>query len=183
MIVEAGYDLHTLLVGGRFRPGSLRVVSLDADFRVIAVTEVVDDFSGSLESVSLERLDAAIPRHDDDDEFAARYAVRFAALGFEVSKVDGYLEGLDWGELARIEDWLDCRGIELLGVQVFDPEWWASTGPAKTFSTYGDSENYPRMLVIRGPHPFLSCECAVCGPERERWRRAREERATDEQEV
>lgn len=169
MIIEAGYDLMTLLFDGRFRVGSLRVVSLDGDFRVTSIDEV----AGTIESASLEAVDAAIPDHDPDDEIAVRYAVRYAALGLEVPTVEGYLERIDWEHVRRIEGWLDCRGIELLGIQISDGERWASTGPMKTFDTYLGSENYPRVLVIRAPHPDFTCECVVCASRRETLERAR----------
>jgi hypothetical protein len=41
------------------------------------------------------------------------------------------------------------------------------------FEDYALDEDIPRVLVIPGPHPFLTCECAVCAPRRARWERAR----------
>lgn len=180
MIIEAGYDLCSLMFHGSFEAAALRVVSLDGDFRVVASQAAAQPFGGEFASISLESVDAAVPRHDEDDEFDSRYAVRFVALGFKVPKVDGYIESLDWDRYRVLKEWFGRRGIELLGVYVDDGEYWAATGPMKTFSTYVGSENYPRVLVVRGPHPFLTCECAVCGPERERLDRLRAAAATRE---
>jgi len=102
---------------------------------------------------------------------------------FEVSKVDGYVENLYWERHTTIKGWLGCRGIDLLGVYFSDGEMWSSTGPMKAFDTYIGSEDYPRMLIIRGPHPFSTCSCAVCGPARERLDRARAAAAEREENV
>ncbi len=177
MIIEAGYDLATLLFDLDGDPNSLRVVALDADFRVVALTAVLGDFSGDLATVPLSSIDDVIPEHDEDDEFAARYAVRYAALGYRLDRLpDG--EGADPGE-AKIRDWLSCRGIDLIGTYVTDGTMWRSSGPMKTFSTYLCAEDYPRVLSVRAPHPFLTCECVVCGPERESLERARSARTPE----
>ena len=173
MIIEAGWDIRDLMFDGGFAGDSLRVISLDADFRVVARNEVAGAFDGDLAKVSLERLDDAVPQHDEDDEFARRYAVRFVALGYEVPRIDGAIEHLDWERYGVIKDWFGCRGIDVLGVYVSSGEYWASSGPMKTFSTYLGADDYPRIQIIRAPHPFLTCDCAVCGPERERIERAR----------
>jgi hypothetical protein len=47
---------------------------------------------------------------------------------------------------------------------VHDTEWWGSSGPMHRWESYGLSEDIPRVLVIPGPHPFMDCQCAVCGP-------------------
>jgi hypothetical protein len=183
MIIEAGYDLTTLMFDGKFDAGALRVISLDGDFRVVGCRAARGDFGGDLASASLEAIDDAVPDHDEDDEFAARYAVQFVALGYEVSKVDGHIESLDCERYRVIREWFDCRGIDVLGIYIFDGTYWASTGPMKTFSTYAGAENYPRTLTVRGPHPFLTCECAVCGPERARLGEARAKRIAREEAV
>lgn len=180
MIIEAGYDIFSLMSEGRFEAGALRVVGLDADFRVMVCRAVSGSFGGDLASLPLDAVDDVIPRPDESDVFAAKYAVRFVALGFEVPKVEGYLEQLDWDRYRELQEWFDGRGIDLLGVYVFNGEGWASTGPMKTFHTYVGAENYPRVLIVRGPHPFLTCSCAVCAPERERFERARLERASED---
>lgn len=182
MIIEAGYDLATLLFDLGTDPTALRVVALDADFRVISVTSVPEEFHGDLAALPLASIDAVIPEHDEDDEFAVRYAVRFAALGFRVERLPNEWEGPDAGE-AKIREWLSCRGIDLLGTYITDGTMWHSSGPMKTFSTYLGAEDYPRVLSVRAPHPFLTCECVVCGPEREALEHARAARAAEEADV
>jgi hypothetical protein len=182
MIIEAGYDLATLLFDLDTDPTALRVVALDADFRVISLTSVPDAFHGDLAAVPLASIDAVIPEHDEDDEIAVRYAVRFVAVGFRVERLPNEWEGPDAGE-AKIRDWLSCRGIDLLGTYMTDGTMWRSSGPMRTFSTYAGAEDYPRVLSVRAPHPFLTCECVVCGPERRRLELAREARAIDAPDV
>lgn len=182
MIIEAGYDLATLLFDLDSDPTALRVVALDGDFRVISLTTAAGAFHGDLSAVPLSAIDSVIPEHDEDDEFAAHFAVRFVALGLRVDRMPDELEGLDGAE-TKIRDWLACRGIDLLGTYLTDGAMWRSSGPMKTFSTYLGAEDYPRVLSVRAPHPFLTCECVVCGPERDRLERARAAHADDNRDV
>jgi hypothetical protein len=179
MIIEAGYDLATLLFESRPSPAALRIVMLDAELRLVAVRTVSTDFGGALDSATLEAVDNAIPEPDQDDDSVDRFAVQYVALGYEVPTIAGYPEGFDWDRVKVFEEWLGCRGVDLLGIQVSDGEGWASTGPMYSFESYALEEQIPRILVIPGPHPFLTCECAVCAPRRANWPRGR----TDEQDV
>jgi hypothetical protein len=174
MIIEAGYDLTTLLFDGARDSGELRIVMLDSELRALSAQSVVPRFDGSLGTATLEAVDAAIPEPDeDDDEVSARYAVRYVALGYRIPSIEGYPEGFDWDRVRVFDEWLGCRGITLLGIQVSDGERWASSGPMHRFEDYALDEELPRVLVIPGPHPFLTCECAACAPRRARWQRAR----------
>lgn len=165
MIIEAGYDLHVLLFAERREPGALRMVCLDADLRVIDIRTVFPSFSGSFDAATLESIDCAIP--DDDDKFPL-LDTRFVALGYDVADASGYPEGFEWERVKVVEEWLGCRGVHLLGIQVSDHERWASTGPMFSFETYPLADELPRAVVIPGPHPFDSCECAACAPRRQR---------------
>lgn len=182
MIIEAGYDLATLLFDLGTDPSALRVVALDGDFRVISLTAVPGAFHGDLSAVPLSSIDSVIPEHDEDDEFAAHYAVQFVALGFRVERLREEYDGPDDAE-KKIREWLACRGIDLLGTYVADGTRWQSSGPMKTFSTYLGAEDYPRVLSVRAPHPFLTCTCVVCGPERERLERAQADRRAADPDV
>lgn len=168
MIIEAGYDLATLLFDGSTDSSALRIVMLDEDLRLLAVRTVSRNFAGSLDGDTLEAVDAAIPEPDDNDD-SARFAVRYVAIGYRMPSTTGYPEGFDWDRVRVFEEWLGCRGITLLGIQVSDREGWASSGPMHRFEDYALDEDIPRVLVIPGPHPFLTCECAVCAPRRARW--------------
>ena len=170
MIIEAGYDLHVLLFAERREPGALRMVCLDADLRVTHICTVIPSFSGSFDAAALDSIDRAIPANDDT---LPQLDTRFVALGYEVDDVTGYPEGFDWERVKVVEEWLGCRGVELLGIQVSDHERWASTGPMYSFVTYPLADELPRVVVIPGPHPFASCECAACAPRREQLRRGR----------
>lgn len=172
MIVEAGYDLATLLFESRAEPGALRLVALDRELRLVASCTAVTSFAGDFDSAVLEAVDAAIPEPDGGVGFE-RFAVRYVGLGYRVPDVSPYPEGFDWDRMKAVEEWLSHRGIHLLGIQVSDGERFASTGPIHMFESYALEEQIPRILVIPGPHPFLTCECAVCAPRRESWRRAR----------
>ncbi len=174
MIIEAGYDLATLLFDGGTDSSALRIVMLDADLRLLAVRTVSTQFAGSLDGATLEAVDAAIPEPDEDEEEgASRYAVRYVALGYRMPSIAGYPERFDWDRVKVFDEWLGCRGITLLGIQVSDSEGWASSGPMHRFEDYPLDEDIPRALVIPGPHPFLTCECAVCAPRRAGWQRVR----------
>lgn len=163
MIIEAGYDLHHLLFAGHRELGELRMVCLDADLRVTDIRTVIPSFTGSFDAAALESIDEAIP---DDDEDLPQLNTRFVALGYNVASTSGYPEGFDGARVTVVEEWLGCRGITLLGIQVSDHECWASTGPMYSFATYLLAEELPRAVVIPGPHPFGSCECASCAPRR-----------------
>jgi len=80
-------------------------------------------------------------------------------------------EGFDWERVKAVEERLARRGIQLLGIQVCDDESWASTGPMYSFESYA-LDDLPRAIVIPGPHPFASCECVACAPQRQRLRSA-----------
>lgn len=164
MIIEAGYDLHVLLFPERREPGELRMVCLDADLRVTDIRAVIPSFSGNFDASALESIDIAIPENIDD---LPKYDTRFVALGYEVANVSGYPEGFDWPRVKVLEEWLSCRGVRLLGIQVSDHEHWASTGPMYSFYSYLLADELPRAVVIPGPHPFDSCECAFCAPRRQ----------------
>lgn len=163
MIIESGYDLHRLLFGGQSEPGALRIVCLDADLRVLDIRTAIPSFSGSFNAAALESIDLAIP---DSNEDLPRYDTRFVALGYDVANASGYPEGFDWQRVTVIEEWLSCRGVQLLGIQVSDHEQWASTGPMHSFASYPLADDLPRAIVIPGPHLFGSCECAFCAPRR-----------------
>ena len=174
MIIEAGYDLHLLLFAGNDEPGALRMVCLDADLRVTTVRTAIPSFSGRFDAAALDSIDTAIPANN---ESFPKYNTRFVALGYEVTDVTGYPEGFDWERVKVVEEWLGCRGVELLGIQVSDHEKWASTGPMHSFASSPLTDEWPRVVVIPGPHPFDSCECQACAPRREHLRRARSMRS------
>ena len=146
------------------------MVCLDADLRVVDIRTVIPSFSGSFDATALESIDLAIP---DSNEDLPQYGTRFVALGYEVANASGYPEGFDWERVKVVEEWLSCRGVELLGIQVCDNERWASTGPMHSFFTYPLHDELPRAVVIPGPHPFDSCECAACAPRRQQLRSGR----------
>lgn len=168
MIIEAGYDLHLLLFAGNHEPGALRMVCLDTELRVTSVRTVMTAFSGRFDAAALDSIDTAIPV---DNENFPKYDTRFVAIGYEVTDVTGYPEGFDWERVKVVDEWLGCRGVELLGIQVSDHEGWASTGPMHSFASYPLADDLPRVVVIPGPHPFDSCECAACAPRRQCLRR------------
>lgn len=174
MIIEAGYDLHTLMFARNREPGTLRMVCLSADLRVTDVCTVVPAFSGSFDAATLDSIDRTIP---GDDDRLPQLDTRFVALGYDVADASHYPEGFDWERVKVVEEWLGCRGIRLLGIQVSDREQWASTGPMYSFDTYALDDDLPRVVVIPGPHPFDSCECAACTPRRRRLRSRRSTRS------
>lgn len=174
MIIEAGYDLHVLLFTGNREPGTLRMVCLDADLRVTDIRTVLPSFSGNFDADALDSIDRAIP--GDIDELP-QFDTRFVALGYDVGDASRYPHGFDWERVKVVEEWLGCRGVRLLGIQVSDHEQWASTGPMHSFETYVLEDDLPRVLVIPGPHPFGVCPCAACAPKRERRRSRRSTRA------
>ena len=90
--------------------------------------------------------------------------------GYDIADTSGYPEGFEWERVTVVEEWLGCRGVGLLGIQVCDGERWASTGPMHSFESYPLKDDLPRAVVIPGPHPFDSCKCAACAPRRQRRR-------------
>lgn len=174
MIIEAGHDLHVLLFAGHDELGALRMVRLDADLRVTDIRTVIPSFSGSFGPATLESIDVAIP---DSNDNLPQLGTRLVAFGYRVADASGFPEGFDWERVTVVEEWLSCRGVQLLGVQVADHERWASTGPMYSFESYPLDDELPRAIVIPGPHPFDSCECAACGPRRLRLRPGRSVRS------
>ncbi len=167
MIIEAGYDLHVLLFAGSREPGALRMVCLSADLRVTDIRTVIPSFSGNFDAATLESIDWAIP---GDNDALPQLDTRFVALGYDVGDASSYPEGFDWERVKVVEEWLSCRGVRLLGIQVSDHDGWASTGPMYSFDSYPLEDELPRVVVLPGPHPFDSCECAACTPRRKRLR-------------
>jgi len=143
------------------------MVCLDADLRVTDICTVIPSFSGSFDAAALDLIDRAIPDNNDD---LPKYDTRFVALGYDVVDASGYPESFDWERVRVVEEWLSCRGVRLLGIQLCDGESWASTGPMYSFATYSIADELPRAVVIPGPHPFDSCECAACAQRRQRLR-------------
>lgn len=136
------------------------MVCMDADLRVTDVRTPISAFAGVFDQVTLDSIEATIP--EDHDDFP-HLDTRFVALGYDVSTTSGYSEGFDWERVKTVEERLSRRGVRLLGIQVSDDESWASTGPMHSFESYA-LDDLPRAVVIPGPHPFATCECAACAP-------------------
>lgn len=159
MIVESGYDLHTLLFGGGYRCRALRMVCLSDDLRLIDTVTPLESFTGQFDATALDVIERAIPQNHDS---LPQLTTRYVALGFTVPEASQYPHGFDWERIGVLSEWLECHGVRLLTIQVADEEGWASSGPMYSFTSYPGYEYLPRAVVIRGPHPFGTCDCAAC---------------------
>ena len=163
MIIEAGYDLHTLLFDGNHSHGALRMVCLGDDLRLLDIVTVMPRFSGHFDAAALDLVESAIP---DSHDSLPQLTTRYVALGYTVADASQYPHGFDMDRITALEGWLSCHGVRLLTIQVADDEGWASSGPMHSFDSYLGTEDLPRAVVIPGPHPFGTCECVACATKR-----------------
>ena len=175
MIIEAGYDLHQILMPtvhesrarGEHGPhdSPLWLLTLDRDLRVQYLVQVTPDMRGR----PADEREAIVAALDCSDLFEVRWLV-FAWWSPTVAPVDsGWQRHLDDEALRAAPELAD---YELLGTVVYDDEGFACTFPRFSFCDY--DEGLPVAAVIHGRHP-RGCDCLAC--EQARVRRAeREER-------
>jgi hypothetical protein len=156
MIIESGHGLNYLM----FRDANdresweVRIVCLDANLQPLVNRRIADTYLGSLE-VHRAEIIAEVEREE----------VKYFAIGHRVADTEPHQDFYHHYEDERgLVEELEDRGYVFLGHQVHDSEWWGSSGPMHRFESYGLGEDLPRVLVIPGPHPFIDCDCAVCGP-------------------
>lgn len=136
----------------------------DRDARLlIDVVTVIPRFTGEFDASALDVIEHAIPKSRDS---LPQLTTRYVALGFTVADVSNYPHGFDGERIMALSGWLDCHGAQLLTIQVADAEIWTSTGPMYSFDSYAGYEYLPRAVVIPGPHPFWTCDCAACTAKR-----------------
>jgi hypothetical protein len=156
MIIESGFGIHRLLFRDAIDRESweVRIVCLDSKLQPIINARIADSYLGSLDLHAAE----IVPEVQRDE-------VKYFAIGHRVPDTDPHQEFYRHYEVGRgVIDDLQDRGYAFLGHQVHDAEWWGSSGPMHRFESYVLSDDIPRVLVIPGPHPFMDCTCAVCGP-------------------
>lgn len=170
MIIESGFGIHLYLFHDEIDRESweLRIVCLDERLQPVHFGRLADRFEGSLDHHA-EGIRQAV--HQED--------VRYFAVGHRVA--DCY-PGRDLAEFYRADREvvaeLETGGFVFLGHQTHDSDGWSSSGPMHRFESYVDGDKFPRVLVIPPPHPFVDCECAVCGPRNAPWSKARVQRST-----
>ena len=156
MIIEAGYDLvqilHPEVLADAASRRALWMLAADKDLRLLEVSPVCPEFSGSLEP-HVADIVAAI---------AGCYRpVRYFALAHTVSPLDCD----DWPRISWEDEALrEAHNFEpdqFLGRLVFDGDHIHSSAPRYSFRDYVGRENLPRAAVIAGPH-FGDCECLAC---------------------
>ncbi|HMF59332.1 MAG TPA: hypothetical protein VK595_03120 [Vicinamibacterales bacterium] len=162
MIIEAGYDLRELLFpnwAGNDDEPSVRLVTFDESLRFLYRRRIADAYLGDLDH-----------HHDEIASALTSDYVRYFAVGHPVPELDsrgGFWREYDGGE--RVRATTAGMGLHFLGHLVHDKEWWGSSGPVHRFEDYPGSDEVPRAIVIPGPHPFLECDCAACGPRNRRF--------------
>jgi len=156
MIIEAGYDLvqllHPAVVANAASRRALWMLAADKDLRLLEISPVCPEFSGSL-----ERHVAAIVA-----ALAGSYRpVRYFALAHTMSPLDCN----DWDRISRGDEALrevhDFEPDQFLGRLVLDGDHIHSSAPRYSFRDYAGRENLPRVAVISGPH-FGDCSCIAC---------------------
>lgn len=165
MIIESGFDLYELMFGP-FPNDDWQVViaCLDSEMRSIRLKSIAARYAGSLDA------------HRDEILAAIDDSISYFAIGHRVPDSGPHRDFYHKYDMdSEVIKELEQRGLTFLGHQVHDSEYWGSSGPVYHFDSYPGSETMPRNLVIPAPHPFLNCECLVCGPRNaareEAWRK------------
>jgi hypothetical protein len=156
MIIESGYGLHQLMFRDERdkQSSELRIVCLDSTLHPIANQRIADRYRGALDQHTTEIIDQV-----------DREGVKFFAVGHRVADTQPHQDFYHhYDDQQGVVAGLTDQGFVFLGHQVHDSEWWGSSGPMYRFESYALDESVPRVLVIPGPHPFLDCDCAACGP-------------------
>ncbi|MDH6180083.1 hypothetical protein M2152_000265 [Microbacteriaceae bacterium SG_E_30_P1] len=163
MIIDSGYGLHFYMFRDeRDRESTeVRIVCLDENLRLVHFARIADTYRGSLDEHAAEIREAV-----------GRERVKYFAIGHRLGReLSSTYENAFDDDSEVIKD-LEAQGRVFLGHQLHGDETWASSGPMYFFESYFISENVPRILIIPGPHPFLDCTCAYCGPREEKRRAA-----------
>ena len=163
MIIDSGYGLHFYMFRDeRDRESTeVRIVCLDEELRLVHSGRIAEAYRGSLDEHAAEIREAV-----------GRERVKYFAIGH---RVDRELRSSyeHWFDLdSEVIESLEAGGYVFLGHQIHGDETWASSGPMYFFESYFLSEDTPRILIIPGPHPFIDCACAYCGPREEKRRAA-----------
>lgn len=163
MIIDSGYGLHAYMFRDEQDRESteVRIVCLDEELRLIHFGRIAEEYRGSLDEHAAEIRRAV--EHD---------SVKYFAVGHRLGRELGnnYFNHFDCD--SRVIKELKSDGYVFLGQQLHGDETWASSGPMYFFESYALSEGVPRILIIPGPHPFIDCTCAYCGPREEKRRAA-----------
>jgi hypothetical protein len=162
MIIESGSDIHDLLFDGcELRLGELRMAALDADLRPRWTGTLTTEFRTRIEGRAVDVVDELLAT---DPLLASDDRIRFVVFAHAVPEVDANgrtRDRLDREQPPRLARVLSRFGVTSLGIVVCDGTHWTgtTTGP---FADSSAGDEVPRVAVLRGPHPFFTCDCALC---------------------
>lgn len=155
MIVEAGYDVMTLLHGEMSADDesaeALWVLLLDENLRYLRLNKALLKMSGTAD-LHIGKIAEALTC-----DFYPKYFV----LAYSEPEVnqhhDGWLHGID----ERIRESPDLLNFYMLGQVAFDPTGYYSSVPRYSFRDYIGLERLPRAASFAGPHT-CPCDCPAC---------------------
>jgi len=156
MIIEAGYDVLTLLWPEVRKDAeskrALWVLNLDAELHFLSLRKACKDMTKPIEAYVRE-----IRKVLTSDFRPVRYYVLAHTTPEIRIRHDGWLHDID-ESLSRVPALIDHH---LLGQVVFDPKGYYSTVPRYSFRDYPGLADLPRSASFAGPHPF-GCQCPAC---------------------
>lgn len=162
MIIESGHDIHDLLFDGcDLRLGELRMAALDSDLRPRWIGTLTTAFRSRIEGRAVDALEELLAT---DPLLASDDRIRFVVFAHAVPAVDAHgrtRDRLDREQPPRLARVLGRYGVTSLGVVVCDGTHWTGTTTGR-FADSSAGDEVPRVAVIRGPHPFFTCDCALC---------------------
>lgn len=156
MIVEAGYDVMTLLDPEVRRDddsmSALWVLVLDENLRYLQLNKALETMSGSAD-LHVDQIVKSLT-------CGFGYPKYFVLAHGEPQAMrhdDGWLHDID----ERIRKSPALVEFYLLGQVVFDPEGYYSSVARYSFRDYIGLEHLPRSASFPGPHAY-PCDCPAC---------------------
>lgn len=180
MIIEAGYDIGTVLDPQLFGPQNpntgLWVMTMDEDLRY-QYTERIAASADDRDEYVVAAIDLALRK---DPIFRVRYFVLVergtASCIAKENSEESHLTA--WSK--RLGNDSALASFELLSVYYSDGSAVCGSGPRYAFRDYIGLEHLPRAAVCRGPHDRLADECCLaCQHHDERLTRTRHDDTAD----
>lgn len=173
MIIEAGYDILTLLTPKVLKnvtsKRALWALTMDAELRFLSIRKVSANMTKPIEGYVKEIRRTLTAEFPPVGHYVLAYTIPDVPVHHE-----GWLDDVETS-LSLTPDLVDHR---LLGLVVFDPKGYYSSVPRYRFRDYPLLGELPRSESFPGPHPF-DCTCPACEQHdrklHENWKRTHSE--------
>jgi hypothetical protein len=156
MIIEAGYDILTLLTPKVLKNAAskraLWALTMDAELHFLGIRKVSATMTKPIDGYVKEI------RRTLTAEFlpVGHYVLAYTIPDVHVHR-EGWLDDVETS-LSLASDLVNHR---LLGLVLFDPKDYYSSVPRYRFRDYPLLGELPRSASFPGPHPF-DCACPAC---------------------